>query len=165
MPNPELCRDRRLAALQGISGQRRPSCMCCGERRLWCLVLDHIDNGGNAHRKANGGTNTLALVYRELRAEGAWPRHRYRILCANCNGGRRITGAACPHTTERFFMHTRDKLVAGFAASVTALQALLVAFNVVTPSQGSAIAAVVVAFLAGYRTDRGGVEKHTKSSD
>lgn len=62
-------------------------------------------------------------------------------------------------------MHTRDKLVAGLAASVTALQALLVAFEVVTPSQGTAIAAVVAAFLAGYRTDRGGVEKVTKTSE
>jgi hypothetical protein len=42
---------------------------------------------------------------------------------------------------------------------------MLVAFEVVTPSQGTALAAVVAAFLAGYRTDRGGVEKATKTSE
>jgi hypothetical protein len=59
-------------------------------------------------------------------------------------------------------MHTRDKVVAGLAASLTALQGLLVAFEVVTPAQAGAIAAVVAAFLAGYRTDRGGTERATK---
>ena len=56
-------------------------CAWCEERRLPCLSVDHIDGGGNAHRKSiriNAGDN----FYRWLINQG-FPLG-FRILCMNC---------------------------------------------------------------------------------
>lgn len=56
-------------------------CECCGEDRLEFLTLDHVNGGGNAHRRAlkASGTN----LYRKLKNLG-WPAG-FRVLCWNCN--------------------------------------------------------------------------------
>ncbi len=149
----------RFEALKGIAGVDVPRCVCCGERRVWALVFDHIEGGGHAERAAAGGQNTLQLIVSERRASGEWPRHRFQVLCALCNHGRRVNGGACPHSNERvLFMHTRDRIVAGVLAASTALVQALVAFDVLTGAQSAAVSAVFVAFAAGYRMDRGAVK-------
>ncbi len=89
----------RLEALVGISGGRL-RCECCGERRVWTLCFDHIDGGGSRHRKENASNPTVRLVRREYRETGYWPRHRYQVLCATCNHGRRVGSGTCPHVEE-----------------------------------------------------------------
>jgi hypothetical protein len=67
-----------------------PRCACCGELNVLFLTIDHIDNGGNKHRKEIGAGN----LYRWLRDERP---AGYRVLCFNCNCGRAINNGVCPH--------------------------------------------------------------------
>lgn len=95
--NKDRLREQRLqryAALRYQAlvrySQDPPSCDCCGEDTLEFLVLDHINGGGNAHRR----TFKAASIYHHLRAED-WP-DGYRVLCENCNGSLGRYGY-CPH--------------------------------------------------------------------
>lgn len=61
-------------------GGGKCACVKCGESRLACLSIDHIDGGGRAHNRAInrwGGT-----FYRWLQTEG-YPIG-YQTLCMNC---------------------------------------------------------------------------------
>jgi hypothetical protein len=89
----------RLEALTGIA-DGKPVCKCCGDARIWSLCFDHIDGGGTAHRRANKNNPTYRLVRAEYRQLGYWPTHRYQILCATCNHGKRVNNNICPHTEE-----------------------------------------------------------------
>lgn len=56
-------------------------CAWCTEGRMPCLSIDHIEGGGNAHRKSilvSAGQN----FYQWLKAEG-FPEG-FRVLCMNC---------------------------------------------------------------------------------
>ncbi|KKN30086.1 hypothetical protein LCGC14_0837630 [marine sediment metagenome] len=57
------------------------ACVLCGERHWEFLTIDHINGGGNAHRKLVG---VGAVFYRVLKSQG-WPKDEYRLLCAGCN--------------------------------------------------------------------------------
>lgn len=61
-------------------------CECCGETNDGFLTIDHID--GNIEREKCGTS-----LYSRLRREG-YPDN-VRILCWNCNCGRR--NGICPH--------------------------------------------------------------------
>lgn len=68
-------------------------CECCEEFRVEFLELDHINGGGQKHRKQlnnKGGKN----FYVWLRTQG-WPTG-YRVLCSNCNQALGAYGY-CPH--------------------------------------------------------------------
>jgi hypothetical protein len=75
-------------------------CECCGEGEPDFLTIDHKNNDGEAHRKRlapnrkrGGSTDEMMRI---LRKEG-WPDY-VRILCFNCNFGRRARpGGECPH--------------------------------------------------------------------
>lgn len=69
-------------------------CECCGESEMAFLTIDHVFNNGAQHRKEMGS----ARVYNYLKRNG-YPREGYRVLCFNCNCGRRINGGKCPHET------------------------------------------------------------------
>lgn len=66
-------------------------CACCGEDESAFLTLDHVNGGGKEHRRRAGNTDKML---REIRARG-WPKDEFRLLCWNCNCGRR--GGECPH--------------------------------------------------------------------
>ena len=69
-------------------------CTCCGESNLMFLTIDHIHNDGWKHKKklkTHGGYR----IYSWLRKQG-YPSG-YRILCFNCNCGRRLNHGVCPH--------------------------------------------------------------------
>ena len=87
-------RIERQAVLDAYGRQ----CACCGEDNERFLEIDHIDNGGNRHRKqlksANGGRHYS--FYRWLRENG-YPAG-YQTLCSNCNIGKYRNGGFCPHT-------------------------------------------------------------------
>jgi hypothetical protein len=73
-------------------GGEAPACACCGEQGAAFLTLDHVNNGGNAHRRQKGNQG----VYHELRRAG-YPAG-FQVLCFNCNVARRFYGH-CPHQT------------------------------------------------------------------
>lgn len=68
-------------------------CACCKEVRKQFLVIDHIDGGGNAHRRKIGSRS----IYRWLEVNG-FPSG-FRVLCHNCNFSLGAYGF-CPHQNE-----------------------------------------------------------------
>jgi len=58
----------------------KPVCVTCGEARIGCLSIDHINGGGSKHRQliGKGGHN----FHRWLKMEG-YPEG-YQTLCMNC---------------------------------------------------------------------------------
>jgi len=67
-------------------------CSCCGEKHIEFLSIDHIDGGGNIHRKSihKSGVD----FYRWL-IQNKYP-NGYQVLCMNCQFGT-IRGKICPH--------------------------------------------------------------------
>jgi len=69
-------------------------CACCGEECGEFLGIDHINGGGNKHRRQIGAGS----LYRWLRLNN-YPTG-YRVLCYNCN---HVIGTYgyCPHQTNQ----------------------------------------------------------------
>ena len=61
-------------------GKGRLACVICGESRLACLSIDHIDGGGISHRKELNayGYRFYNRLKRDHYPEG------YQTLCMNC---------------------------------------------------------------------------------
>jgi hypothetical protein len=85
--NLRKIREETLAAYGG-------KCECCGEDHYEFLAIDHINGGGNKHRRAIGTSISMA---RWLRDSG-YP-DGFRILCHNCNMAIGFYGR-CPHQTS-----------------------------------------------------------------
>jgi len=81
----------RKACLEFYGGSP-PRCGCCGERTYEFLSIDHIDGGGNKHRREIGGSGTA--FYRWL-VKNAFPKG-FQVLCYNCNFAKGHNGT-CPH--------------------------------------------------------------------
>lgn len=71
-------------------------CVCCGEKEGAFLSIDHVNNDGAAHRKELKGNRIYAWLHKN-----GYPKDRFRILCFNCNQGRRVNGGVCPHEEQR----------------------------------------------------------------
>ena len=69
------------------------ACSCCGESRYEFLAIDHVNGGGNKHRRSIG--RRPEAFYAWLRKHG-YP-NEFRLLCHNCNVAIGMYGA-CPHT-------------------------------------------------------------------
>ena len=77
------------------------SCACCGENKIEFLAIDHINGGGNKHRKSITGRGSLNI--------SQWlKKHNYpdgfRILCHNCNMAIGFYGK-CPHNSGADSVH------------------------------------------------------------
>ena len=70
-------------------------CECCGEDRIGFLTIDHINGGGNAHRRSlkKQGAEFCKWLIKQGFPEG------YRVLCFNCNCAIYIYGT-CPHKMQ-----------------------------------------------------------------
>lgn len=80
---------RKMLVLQ-YYGER---CACCGENHIQFLTIDHVNGGGNKHRRENnitGGSTMYTWLIRHNFPEG------FRTLCFNCNCARGCFGH-CPH--------------------------------------------------------------------
>ncbi len=66
-------------------------CACCGEDRPEFLGIDHINGGGNKHRKEEGIHSLSRWLRKNKYPEG------FRVLCHNCNISIGSYGY-CPHT-------------------------------------------------------------------
>lgn len=82
----------RLESLRAYS-QGDPVCKCCGETTLEFLALDHINGGGNVHRKSIRPTG-VASMYEWAKRNGYPPI--FQVLCHNCNMAKGFYGR-CPH--------------------------------------------------------------------
>lgn len=70
-------------------------CSCCGENQIEFLSIDHIEGGGNKHRKALGFSGYH--IYNYLIKNNFPPG--FQILCMNCNfsKGKRDGNGICIH--------------------------------------------------------------------
>ena len=87
----ERQRITRLKVLQHYGGEE-PKCACCGESHLEFLSIDHINGGGNEHRKKEGIRSMHIWLYKHKFPDG------FRVLCHNCNFSYGLYGY-CPHTS------------------------------------------------------------------
>ena len=78
----------RAGVLEAYGGES-PKCACCGTEKTEFLVIDHINGGGNKHRK-----EINANLYLWLRNNN-YPKG-FRLLCHNCNFSLSAHGY-CPH--------------------------------------------------------------------
>ena len=85
----EYARKQRLDTLLHYSNEGL-RCACCGEEEVAFLALDHIEGGGNKHRKEIG----VSSIFGYLKARG-YPKG-YQVLCHNCNMAKGFNGI-CPH--------------------------------------------------------------------
>jgi hypothetical protein len=82
----KIAAEARLECLEEFGGER-PRCACCGETELAFLTIEWA---GRVKKRLNGSNFFLWLKRRGF--PGQW-----RVLCYNCNLGRRSNGGVCPH--------------------------------------------------------------------
>lgn len=87
--NKVFYRNLRLLALQHYS-KNKMECACCSEKIVEFLALDHINGGGNIHRKEIKNTNVFQWVKKNKYPIG------FQVLCHNCNMAKTLYGI-CPH--------------------------------------------------------------------
>ncbi|KKL79192.1 hypothetical protein LCGC14_2017220, partial [marine sediment metagenome] len=85
----EYRRGVRLEVLTHYS-KGEPQCVCCGEKILEFLCMDHINGGGSRQSKKTG-----VNIYAWLR-KNEFPLG-FRVLCHNCNSALGFYGY-CPHS-------------------------------------------------------------------
>lgn len=82
-------------------------CACCEEDELAFLTLDHVNGGGNAHRRLAYGRGGVTF-YAWLKDSG-WPDDPpLQVLCSNCNAGRQAHGGVCPHQSIVFALSSPE---------------------------------------------------------
>lgn len=77
-------------------------CACCGESIFEFLTIDHINGGGNKHRKSFSGS------FYEWLKKNDFPEG-YQVLCYNCNCGKRVNRGICPHKNLRGYSQERRR--------------------------------------------------------
>lgn len=87
----ELNNRSRLKLRKQVIEAYGSSCVCCGEKILQFLSIDHINNDGALHRK----TLSDSMLYTWLRKNN-FPKDNYQLLCMNCNFAKGKYGK-CPH--------------------------------------------------------------------
>jgi hypothetical protein len=95
-----LNRRNRLAAIEYYGSK----CACCGESHTEFLAIDHINGGGNVHRRNLGalGSHLFTWLKKNNYPEG------FRVLCHNCNQSLGLLGY-CPHHEQRDFLDVSNR--------------------------------------------------------
>lgn len=95
----EPCREVGRASLRRIKARIISAyggrCECCGETEHAFLTIDHINNDGARHRQEIKTTRLYVWLERH-----GYPKDGFRLLCFNCNCGRRVNGGICPHAAN-----------------------------------------------------------------
>lgn len=95
--NPDYGKKRtqkvRLKILIHYSGDP-PKCMCCGEKHVEFLSIDHINGDGARHRQKLGGSSFYEWIVKNNFPLGL------QILCYNCNCAKGFLGY-CPHKRKK----------------------------------------------------------------
>jgi adenylate kinase family enzyme len=71
-------------------------CTCCKENQIEFLTIDHVDGGGNEHRrieKVGSGGSFYSWLKRNSFPTG------FQVLCWNCNAAKGANGC-CPHNSS-----------------------------------------------------------------
>ena len=69
-------------------------CNCCKVIDPDVLCIDHINGGGEKHRREMKNSSSIR-TYKWLR-DNNYP-DGFQVLCHNCNSGRELNGRICPH--------------------------------------------------------------------
>lgn len=100
---PEIVRrykqNLRREALR-VFGGNPPSCACCGELLERFLTLDHVNGGGNKHRRELSSSPGPVGWVAAIKRNGWKSEEPIQVLCYNCNMGRSVNGGICPHNAE-----------------------------------------------------------------
>jgi hypothetical protein len=88
--NREYYKRLRMQCLIHYGGSP-PKCVCCGEDHIEFLAIDHINGGGNKHRRQLSGNREIYLWL----IKNNFP-NGFQILCHNCNLSKGFYGY-CPH--------------------------------------------------------------------
>jgi hypothetical protein len=91
--NKIYCRNYDIKCKKLVFEHYGNKCDYCGEQEEIFLTIDHIDGGGEKHRKKIGRKINRWLVSRKF------PKG-FQTLCFNCNWGKHINGGICPHKTN-----------------------------------------------------------------
>lgn len=96
----EIRKERKIRIFKYYGG----ICSCCGESELMFLALDHIDGGGNEHRRVIGNNKNNRCGSSSTQFYKWVEKNNYpdflQILCHNCNMGKHLNGGVCPHQTK-----------------------------------------------------------------
>lgn len=87
---------RRHATMKArVLGSYGDRCKCCGEAKTEFLVIDHIKNDGNTHRKQlkRAGISLYSWLIKNEFPAG------FQVLCHNCNWAKHTPGR-CPHCED-----------------------------------------------------------------
>jgi len=91
--NREAYKQQRIAILAKFGGR----CVCCGESTEVFLDVDHVNGGGNKHRKQFRSIHSYnQFLIEEAKLED------FQILCKNCNYAKFRLGQ-CPHQLDARF--------------------------------------------------------------
>lgn len=83
----------KLEALRSYSKNRIIKCVCCGEKEIDFLCLDHINNDGFKERK----NRSIGASFSKWLKVKNYPKNlNLQVLCFNCNFSKRIHGV-CIH--------------------------------------------------------------------
>jgi hypothetical protein len=88
-------RDALRLALLSYYANGKPICACCGERETAFLTIDHINGGGNKHRRQNKIVSLYKWIHSQWLTTGKYPTG-FQVMCMNCNVGKFRCGV-CPH--------------------------------------------------------------------
>ncbi len=98
----EVIRHERRKRILAHYGNK---CVCCGEIERMFLSLDHINGGGNEHRRQIGNNpnnrcgSSSTQFYKWVEKNG-YP-DILQILCHNCNMGKHLNSGVCPHKNQQ----------------------------------------------------------------
>lgn len=97
----EICRKSRNKLRKEVLehySKGKMVCKCCNEDAIEFLAIDHIEGGGNKHRKSISKSNSPnTSIYQWLR-KNKYPIG-FQVLCHNCNMAKSLYGE-CPHSKQ-----------------------------------------------------------------
>jgi hypothetical protein len=95
----------RLEVLNHYS-KGKMECVCCGEKHMEFLSINHMNGGGNKHRKELGINQGGSPFYQWLKKNN-YPEG-YNVMCDNCNNSLGRYGY-CPH--QRLIKEAVEQIV------------------------------------------------------
>lgn len=100
---------RRLEVLRHYSNGN-PKCECCGENKIEFLAIDHVNGGGNKHRKEV--KDMMLWLQKNDYPDG------FRVLCHNCNVSRGLYGYCPHHEHHHHYVIVRNDLSFGIQSAM-----------------------------------------------
>lgn len=102
---PECLKKENLKSIENTKKVKKDviihyggKCNCCNETNIAFLVIDHINNDGNIHRKKIFGKNVgqAGKQFYKWIIKNNYPLN-LQVLCFNCNWGKHHNNGICPH--------------------------------------------------------------------